>query len=289
MRTSNNILFLSIILSLVLASCVKEPAEFQATLNIVSLINPDDAFEVVIHSTAPALASHENLEVDDAMVIVKNNKTQQVNTLTNTGNGVYTSNGVKPIPGYDYEIQITAPGFPETYAATTHVPDLANLSIYVPENQNGNENLTFTFSANNSAKFFAYELIYSGQGKGDDDEEVEIDIPIEDLDQVIIENGIIRNRSLNPIVGAVSDGATTIVNSPKSKTPDGDFAELKDMSVRIVAVSPQYYEYLILEKNPEIDHFSSIYYNESNVFSNFVNGAYGIFGGFNERTIKLEE
>lgn len=286
LRASCNILFSTLILSMVLCSCVTEPSAFQAKLNIVSLINPDDAFEVIIHSTAPALGSHDNLEVDNAEVYIKNNQTQEVNLLTNSGMGVYTSNGVKPIPGYDYEIQVRAPGFSETYAATTHVPDLDNVSVYVPANQSGKENLTFSFSANNTSRFFAYELIYSGNEIPEEDTPEE-ETSIDPGSQFVNDN--FKVDRLLPIEGAVSDGTTTTVNSPNTITPKGELAQLKDVSLRIVAVSPQYYEYLMLEKKPDGPHYSSVYFEESQVFSNFIGGAYGIFGGFNERTIKLEE
>jgi len=77
-------------LILVLSSCVKEPGEFKAQLNIVSLINPANSFEVVVSKTAPALGNHDNLHVTDAVVLIINNQTQEESYLKHYKNGVYT-------------------------------------------------------------------------------------------------------------------------------------------------------------------------------------------------------
>ncbi len=286
MRTTNKILYLSTILSLVLASCVQEPGEFKPSLNIISLLNPDEAFEVIVSHTAPALGNHDNLEVKDAEVYIINNQTREEILLSHTKNGSYISNGVKPIPGHDYEIQVEAPGFEKAFAAT-YVPDLDNIEVFVPENQSGKEKIQFTFSAklqSSNSSYFAYEIIYSGQ----EIIEEEQDVPLDDLSVPVDEKPGLIIRSLNPILGAVSDGSTTTISGQNTTNPEGELASIENVSLRIVAVSPQYYDYLMHEQDPNGIHYSSVYVNENDVFTNFV-GAYGVFGGLNERTIKLVE
>lgn len=288
MRTSLNILFLSTILSLVLCSCVQEPGEFKPSLNVFSLLNPDAPFEVVVSSTAPALGSHENLEVKNAEVYIVNNQTQEVSLLTHTADGIYISNGVKPIPGYDYEIQVEAPNFDKAYSAT-YVPDLDNVDVFVPENQSGNEEIQFTFSAklqSSNSSYFAYELIYSGELLDEEDDTEEL--PLEQVSLPVSDGKLDNPTRLNPILGAVSDGSTTTISGQNTVNPNGELASIENVSLRIVAVSAQYYDYLMHEQDPRGIHYSSVYVNENNIFTNFV-GAYGIFGGFNERTIKLVE
>jgi len=285
MQTKSHILFLFSILILVLSSCVKDPGEFESRLNIISLISPGEGFTVVVTKTAPALGNHENLEVGNALVTIEKNETGEKSKLIYQGDGIYTS-VVKPTSGDDYEIQVIAPGF-ETAAATTYVPDLNDVAIYMPEGQDENSEISLSFSANfnASSSFFAYELMYS------EEENPDLFVPLSTYD------GNVSNQvgnedkfgisNLLPISGEVSDGSTMTLSSLKTTTTKGEPVNINNVSIRLVSVSPQYHAYLMEENDIENAHYSSSYYQEDGIFTNFVGNAYGIFGGFNERTIKL--
>jgi len=285
MRTKSNILFLSIMLSLVLSSCVKEPGEFRAQLNVVALISPGNHFEVIVSKTAPALGDHSNLEVENAEVLIINNQTQEISPLRHTVDGIYSS-VVKPLSGLDYEIQVSAPGFESTQAAT-HIPDLNDVRIQAPEQNEQDENISVTFSAdfkeNTSTSHFAYELLYIDENNPD------VAIPLSEVDApYVIDVNVKGQSALKPLVGKIGDGSSATIVSLDTSNAIGEPTDINNVSIRIVAVSPQYHAYLMEETSLDSDtHYSSSHYMQDGIFSNFTGNAYGIFGGYNERTVKL--
>jgi len=286
MQTKRNILFLSTMLILVLSSCVKEPGEFQARLNVVSFISPGNGFQVYVSQTAPALGNHDNLEVTNAVVSIKNNETVEISDLTHVGNGIYTS-PVSPLSGLDYEVRVQVPGF-ETAAATTYVPDLNDINVYETEYEEGDEEISLTFSANfkssTSSSHFAYEVLYEEDEVDQAGSEVEEESPSSATTQGI---KLTTNSYLLPIEDEISDGGQATINSVKTTNSKGEPTNIQNVSIRIVAVSPQYHAFLMEENEVEQTHYSSSHYLQDGIFSNFTDGAVGIFGGYNERTVKL--
>ncbi len=289
MKTYNYILFSLCLVVLFLASCNKQ-AEFKSHLHILSFINPDQTFEVRVQKSAPSFGDHSDLNITNACVVITNSSTQEDFQMEHVVDGVYRSNGAKPLAGYDYEIQVKVDGF-EHAAATTYIPDLGNVVVNLSDDQIESGELSFTFSptmlSNKPSNFFAYELI---QTKNNSDEE-EGNLPSsEEPDEESnggnpngVNTGNIRNLNyLKPVYGPVADGS--IVPVETINTFNG---ELEDLSVRIVAVSSEFYDFLLNENQNNSIISSSVRPYNSPVYSNFVGDAYGLFGGFSEKTIKF--
>jgi len=161
-----------------------------------------------------------------------------------------------------------------------YIPDLNDVSVNIPPQELENEiSVSFSakFQSSNSSSYFAYELLVADK-----------DTP----DEVVpIQNNVKGGQSiLLPIIGEVADGSTTIIKDLNTTNSQGESADINDVSIRIVAVSPQYHAFLMEESKLTVDtHYSSSYYVQDGIFSNFTSNAYGIFGGFNERTVKLLE
>ena len=286
MKTYNKILFLFLTGTFIFSSCTKQE-EFVSSLYIVSFINPDESFRVQIQKTAPTLGDHSDLTIDNAIVIVENNTTQEIIKLSHQGDGIYMSSGNKPAPGYDYQIRVNAPGFPEA-AATTYVPDLGDVAVNLNEVQAESNEVGFTFSptiiSDKTSNFFAYELVYNKPVEVDGGEETEEE-PSNGGSVVNSENVGGAEEMINtlkPVMGSVSDGSSVSVQTVN--TVD---AEIEEISVRIVAVSSEFYDYLLEQSDNETYVSSSVLPKTFKVYSNFVGDAFGIFGGFNEKTIKL--
>ena len=286
MKTYNKILYLFLATIFVVTSCTKEQ-EFIPSLHIVSFINPDEPFKVQIQKTAPTLGDHSNLTIENAVVRIENNSTQEIVKMFHEGDGIYVSGGKKPAAGFDYQIQVSAEGFPDA-AATTYVPDLGDVAVILEEGDSENDELEFSFSptmlSNKPSNFFAYELVYNKPVEVNTDEEEE---------EAETENGSTVNtgnvggsedgvKTLRPVMGIVYDGSSVPVQAVNTLN-----ASIEELSVRIVAVSSDFYDYLITQSE-EVEYISSsVLSNNSKVYTNFVGEAYGIFGGFNEKTIKL--
>ncbi len=285
MKLFKDILFFCLTGVFLLSSC-SEQEEFKSSLHIVSLINPNEAFKVQVQKTAPTLGDHTDLNVNDATVVIFNNSSQEEIEMFPVGDGFYVSNGTRPLGGYDYEIQVRAAGF-EDAAATTYVPDLGSVSVNLgihgsdtSEDEETNR-VEFTFSptmiSSKPSNFFAYELVENIA-----DVEVE-QTEEEENSQIFIGTRPEENiKTLSPVLGPVLEGETIPVET--TNTFD---AEIEDISVRIVAVSSEFYDYLISKTDESTAISSSVLNKNSVVYTNFIGDAYGIFGGFNEKTIKL--
>lgn len=283
MLTYKNILFISFIGILLFSSCTTQE-EFESSLHIVSLINPNEAFKVQVQKTAPTLGDHSNLNVDDAVVVIFNNSTRERIEMFSVGDGYYVSNGTRPLGGYDYEIQVTANGF-ENAAATTYVPDLGSVAINLGVASGESNRVNFTFSptmiSSKSSNFFAYEFVHENAvGVIEEDPNSNPDQPTQQLILPIRPEESIK--TLRPVLGSVLEGDSVPVET--THTLD---AEIEEISVRIVAVSSEFYDYLLSKSDEGAAISSSVLNKNSVVYSNFIGDAYGIFGGFNEKTIKL--
>jgi len=269
--------------SFLISSCTKEE-EFVPSLHIVSFINPDEPFKVQIQKTAPTLGDHSNLEIGNAFVNVKNSITLEIVKMFHQGNGIYTSDGRKPLAGFDYEIQVVVDGFPEA-AATAYVPDLGDVAVILHDAGVEPDAVEFTFSptmiTSKSSNFFAYELVYensvaveTGGGETSNGGNGAANTVNVGAEQVI--------NTLRPVMGSVSDGGFVPVQTVNTLD-----VEIEEISVRIVAISSDFHEYLV-SQTAEINHVhTSVLSKNSRVYTNFVGDARGIFGGFNEKTIKL--
>lgn len=280
MKTYNNILYLFLLGIFVLSSCAKQE-EFVSSLHIVSFITPDEPFKVQVQKTAPTLGDHSDLNVKNAFVLIENLRSQELIKMFHQGNGVYESNGTKPLPGYDYQIIVSADGFPDA-AATTYVPDLGDVAVILDEFGNESNTVGFTFKPTmlsfQPTNFFAYELVVKPAEVDSQGGE----IPVDDGTGEQIGNPDDAIKTLRPVMGAVIDGSNVPVETINNLDVD-----IEELSVRIVAVSSEFYDYLITQSGLSSHVSSSVLPKNSPVYSNFVGDAYGIFGGFNEKTIKL--
>ena len=285
MKTHNKILFLSVVGIFLISSCTKQE-EFIPSLHIVSFINPDDPFKVQVQKTAPTLGDHSNLTIDNAFIEIENSITQEIVKMFPQGDGIYTSDGRKPLPGFDYEVRISADGFPDA-TATAYVPDLGDVAIILDEAVIETNEVEFTFSPTmisskpSSSNFFAYELVHDKPiGVGSEEEEQETGSGNAVNANGVGTEGIIN--TLRPVMQSVSEGSSVPIQAVN--TTDGDIEEI---SVRIVAVSSDFHKYLVSKDEGKKYESSSVLLNNSRVYTNFVGNAHGIFGGFNEKTIKL--
>ena len=282
MKAFTNILFISLIGTFLFTSC-SDQEEFKSSLHIVSLINPQEAFKVQIQKTAPTLGDINDLNVNNAEVVIINNSSREMIELLPAGDGFYISNGTKPLGGYDYEIQVRAEGFDDAFA-TTYVPDLGSVSVNLGVSASETDKVEFTFSptmiSSKSSSFFAYELV---ENLPEVEVEVEETEETEQNSQIFTTTRPEENiKELSPVIGPITEGESIPIET--TNTFD---AEIEDISVRIVAVSSEFYDYLISKSQESTVISSSVLNKNSVVYSNFIGDAYGIFGGFNEKTIKL--
>lgn len=283
MKTYNNILYIFLVGIFLFTSCVKE--ENHDSLYIVSFINPDEPFQVRVQKTASSKEEHGDLNINYAVVQVTNNNTRETIDLISRGDGIYTSNGAKPLAGFDYEVQVKVEGF-EDAAATAYVPDLGDVSVNLQVTEVESNAVEFTFSptmiSNKPTNFFAYELVYDKVYNGEEETEE----TGEETNSETVNSGINTSTEaiskLKPIEGSIADGSSSTVNT----TNDLD-VDIEEVSVRIVAISSEFYDYLLMNTKERNTTSSSIITHNSQVYSNFVGDAYGIFGGFSEKTIKL--
>ncbi len=293
-RYANILIFISLILAFL--SCVKEidsNAEFESKLYVNSIISPDTTISVSVLHTAPVFGDRPTeYFVEEAEVTIYDRTIGERIELFHTSEGIYKC-GVNAKPGHSYELQVSAPGFESVYSAIA-VPILDNFDFFNFSIEQDEDIASLHVEVEIDAsfgtdKFYAWDVSVKTRETSPEPVEEGVaptaDVAIAD-EFTSLKHGFTPTRSLVPVEQYdLADGKfTAIINNAilndSEESSIESFLESNKITIRVVAVSKSYYEYLFDSKNAE-SNSSSITVPED-PYSNIING-YGIFASYNER------
>ncbi|WP_347158415.1 DUF4249 domain-containing protein [Pontibacter chitinilyticus] len=284
MRTLNYILGLLCCFPLLLWSCETvveaDLPEHEPQLVVNAVLNPDSLFTVDVSASQSAFSSGAYQQIEDATVQVYQ-AGQLLFELQHTGNGIYKGDR-KPQALQQYELSVSAPGYPDA-SARTHIPAAPVLSHILaakaaPRSDFEQQTVTLSFTLDDmpGQENFYYVQAYTPdtsyyEGKLDNRY-----IRLEFVSPIGYEFGM-ENRYF--FSDKLFDGKQINLTFNVDNMPD------KATYVQVAHITKEYYQYVrTLDKQGAGDDFGKI---PAPVANNIQNGM-GLFAGFNAVTLAVK-
>ena len=289
------ILFLSVTSFLLFTNCTKE-IEFDAQdiaprIVVNSLFTNDSLWTANISRSVGVLETTSYTSIDDADVSIFDGNGVQVTTLTNQGDGLYTSlTGATPQADELYTIEVTAPGY-TSVSATNRIPtavQINSIDTVSSTNSDGEDILETTINFQDppaNENYYMVEVLVKGTWI----DEFEGDT-IEFREPLRISCNDINVETINRFNSGGFEN-TYLYLMLKDENFDGEdyaltfsvinYAELKDLElfgeIRLVNTSEAYFNYL-KSFNMYQSASGNPFATPVQVYSNVENGM-GIFAG----------
>ena len=288
------ILFLSAIPLLLFTNCTKQ-IEFDAQdiaprIVVNSLFTNDSLWAANISRSVGVLESTSYTSINDADVSIFDGNGVGVTTLTNQGDGLYTSpTGAIPVADELYTIEVSAPGYTPV-SATNRIPaavQINSIDTVSSTNSDGQTILETTINFQDppaNANYYMVEVLVKGTWISWEEDTVEFREPLEiSCDDVNVET--VNRFSFDGFDN------TYLYLTLKDENFDGEdyaltfsvinYAELKDLQlfgeIRLVNTSEAYFNYL-KSFNMYQRASGNPFATPVQVYSNVENGM-GIFAG----------
>jgi len=288
------ILFLSAIQLLFLTNCTKQ-IEFDAQdiaprIVINSLFTNDSLWAANISRSVGVLESTSYTSINDADVSIFDGNGVEVTTLTNQGDGLYTSpTDAMPIADELYTIEVSAPGYTPV-SATNRIPaavQINSIDTVSSTNSDGQTILETTINFQDppaNANYYMVEVLVKGTWISWEEDTIEFREPLEiSCDDINVET--VNRFSFDGFDN------TYLYLMLKDENFDGEdyaltfsvinYAELKDLElfgeIRLVNTSEAYFNYL-KSFNMYQRASGNPFATPVQVYSNVENGM-GIFAG----------
>lgn len=288
------ILFLSATSFLLFTNCTKQ-IEFDAQdiaprIVVNSLFTNDSLWAANISRSVGVLETTSYTSINDADVSIFDGNGVQVTTLTNQGDGLYTSpTGATPVADELYTIEVSAPGYTPV-SATNRIPtavQINSIDTVSSTNSDGQTILETTINFQDppaNANYYMVEVLVKGTWISWEEDTIEFREPLEiSCDDINVET--VNRFSFDGFDN------TYLYLMLKDENFDGEdyaltfsvinYAELKDLElfgeIRLVNTSEAYFNYL-KSFNMYQRASGNPFATPVQVYSNVENGM-GIFAG----------
>lgn len=299
--------------------------DFESNLVVNAFLTDSESLNIHVSHSGNVLDNRYAVgNVNDAQVFLRNLEDKSVIEFFSVDNGNYSSNGIKPVAGVEYELNVNAAGFQEV-RAIDRIPVAPVLNNLVKDSitLNDREGLQVNFSLQaqqDSENFYVWDLV-----------DVENDFnsifesynePIDIIEQAWVSSvkanansyiddryeGVLPDRILlgsddfinstydasflsfgkqGPTLNTNSDrdGNSTVVDTLNNVTSSGPINKPKKL--RVIAVSKTLFDYInSIEEYRLSQDASSAQSSPAALFDN-ISGGYGIFGAYSLIEIEL--